>query len=76
MSERKIADAAVMQSIEEKAQAYKNAILNSENKTDFTGTVYYVSGNGNDENDGKSPESAFATIAKVQSLTLCPGDAV
>lgn len=76
MSERKIADAAVMQSIDEKAQAYKNAILNSENKTDFTGTVYYVSGSGNDENDGKSPESAFATIAKVQSLTLCPGDAV
>lgn len=76
MSERKIADAAVMRAIDEKAECYKQAVLNAENKTDFAGTVYYVSGNGCDENDGTSPEKALKTIAKAATLALKPGDAV
>lgn len=37
-------------------------------------TDYYVSNNGNDSNNGKSPEKAFATIERVNRLKLKPGD--
>lgn len=40
-------------------------------------TTYYVSSRtGNDANDGKSREHAFATLSAVNSLTLRPGDNV
>lgn len=40
-------------------------------------TTYYVSSRtGNDANDGKSREHAFATLSAVNSLTLGPGDSV
>ncbi len=32
---------------------------------DTTGTTYYVSNNGDDKNDGKTPETAWATLDKV-----------
>ena len=32
---------------------------------DTTGTTYYVSNNGDDKNDGKTPETAWATLNKV-----------
>ena len=53
-------------------------VYSSEEITDpnvFTGT-YYVSNDGNDSNDGYTPETAFATIAKVNTLTLNPGEEV
>ncbi len=45
---------------------------------DIKGTKYYVSNDGNDENDGKSPETAWATIDKVNSSKsiMNSGDAV
>ena len=43
---------------------------------DIAGTKYYVSASGNDSNDGKSPEKAWATIAKVNSAAIKSGDAV
>lgn len=42
----------------------------------FSGTTYYIAAAGNDSHDGKSPATAWATIAKVNSATLHPGDAV
>ncbi len=42
----------------------------------YTGNAYYVSPEGNDENDGLSPETAWATLDKVQSADLQYGDAV
>lgn len=42
----------------------------------YTGTAYYVSNSGNDSNDGKSPETAWATMKKVTSAKLNYGDAV
>lgn len=39
-------------------------------------TVYYVSNNGNDENDGKTPATAWASIAKVNEASLNEGDYV
>ncbi len=41
-----------------------------------TGSAYYVSPEGNDENDGLSPQTAWATLDKVQSANLQYGDAV
>ncbi len=39
--------------------------------------AYYVSNNGNDENDGKTPETAWKTVARVNMSTgLMPGDVV
>lgn len=42
----------------------------------YTGTAYYISNSGNDSNDGKSPENAWATLEKVESAKLAYGDAV
>ena len=40
------------------------------------GTTYYVSAGGSDANDGKSPESAWETLDKVNATALQPGDSV
>lgn len=42
----------------------------------YTGTAYYVSNSGNDNNDGKSPETPWATMDKVIKAKLKYGDAV
>lgn len=42
----------------------------------YTGTAYYVSNNGNDKNDGKSPETAWASLERVNRAQLREGDAV
>ncbi|MGQ0484793.1 MAG: choice-of-anchor Q domain-containing protein [Hyphomicrobiales bacterium] len=39
------------------------------------GTAYYVSGSGDDDNDGLTPATAFRTLPKAAGLTL-PGDTV
>ena len=54
-------------------------ILNSENTLDIyeiQGNVYYVSTSGDDDNDGKTPETAIQTLAGVGGLMLEAGDAV
>jgi hypothetical protein len=33
-----------------------------------TNNIYYVSNSGNDDNDGKTPETAWKTIKKVQTV--------
>lgn len=62
--------------IDKKANALKEKILNSPTEIAITGTAYYVSNSGDDSNDGKSPETAWATLAKVNSANLKKGDAV
>ncbi len=42
----------------------------------YTGTAYYISNNGSDDNDGRSPETAFATFAPLNREALRSGDAV
>ena len=50
----------------------------------YTGTAYYISNNGNDDNDGLTPETAWQTISKLAQEAggwkregiLKPGDAV
>ena len=43
--------------------------------TAFAAT-YYVANQGSDQNDGRSPESAWATLARVNDARLQPGDKV
>ncbi len=42
----------------------------------YTGTAYYVSSSGSDDNDGLSPETAWATLDKINQTPLFYGDAV
>ncbi len=54
----------------------KNEILNSKDELVITGTTYYVSNSGDDYNDGKSPETAWKTIDRLNDAWLRPGDGV
>lgn len=58
------------------ADQRRNAILNSKTTVKITGTAYYVSNSGNDNNDGLKPETAWATIAKVNRMDFKPGDGI
>jgi len=40
------------------------------------GITYYVSPTGNDGNDGRSPETAWSTVARVNAQPLQPGETV
>lgn len=51
-------------------------IINSETTIEITGQKYYVSNNGDDKNDGKTPETAWRTLSKVNSSFIEKGGAV
>lgn len=66
---------------DELADEMRKNILNTKNTLEnntVTGTIYYVSPNGSDDNDGKTPETALQTTqADIFTMrTLKPGDAV
>lgn len=83
-------DAKHVQPYLESAEKHKQEILNSKTeivKSDkfirgetYTGTAYYVSNSGNDNNNGLSPETAWKTLYPVNMAywdgTLKEGDAV
>ncbi len=60
------------------AAALKNKILFAEDTCEITGTRYYISNNGDDRNDGLSPESAWQTTEKINQMGdfLRQGDAL
>ncbi len=63
------------------ADKKKNDILNSESKYTAEniagGACYYVSySNGNDENDGLTPETAWKTVSKVNDTQIPAGSVV
>lgn len=62
--------------IDNSANTMKNRILNSEDTLKIRGNAYYVSLNGDDSNDGTSPQNAWKTLEKVSSAKLCEGDGV
>ena len=57
-------------------EALKKEIIEYNISADVTGTKYYVSPNGNDENDGKSPDTPWKTVGKVNEYTFNTGDGV
>ena len=60
------------------AEALRQNVLNAADELEITGTTYYVSPNGNDDNEGTSPETAWKTTEGVviNGYLLEPGDAV
>lgn len=62
--------------LDKKSAEYRERILNTKTEVSFPGTAYYVSEKGNDDNDGKSPDTAWRTNEKVSNADLAPGDAV
>ena len=69
-AEKKVAE------IEALSAKRKAEILSTKDTITISGTKYYVSNSGNDDNDGKSPEAAWATIDKVNEYTYEEGDGV
>lgn len=69
------ADEALFADVDVKSAALKDAIMNSENlEIPENAVVYYVSPNGDDSNDGRSPETPWKTLGKVNALDY-PGKA-
>ncbi len=61
---------------EELYEKRKSKILNAKDNLTICGTTYYVSCDGDDNNDGKSPETSWRTEKRVNGSWLLPGDAV
>lgn len=57
-------------------EALIDEIENSPTTVEVTGTKYYVAADGNDENDGLTPETAWKTIEKVNEYKYKYGDGV
>lgn len=58
------------------AELTKQAILMNADELTCEGTAYYVSNDGSDENNGLSPQTAWATLQKVNSARFSRGDGV
>ena len=68
--------AAVAAAVEAYAVKRRAEIANTATTVNVTGTKYYVAADGNDANDGKTPETAWKTIPKVNGAALKEGDGV
>lgn len=62
--------------IEKISQKRKYDILNSNTEVRITGNAYYVSNSGDDDNDGRTPETPWKTLNKVSDEDLNVGDGV
>ena len=62
--------------IDRKADKMRNKILNSKSEVKPIGTIYYVSADGDDANDGLSPRTPIRTLDRMNSLDLKPSDGV
>lgn len=71
------ADEAFYKKLDDLTLELKNIIVyNSNDLTTDKGTTYYVSNSGDDKNDGKTPETAWATLKKVNEYIFENGDLV
>lgn len=57
-------------------ESRKREILNTPDTIKITGTTYYVSAEGDDSNDGRTPETAWKTLEKVSSASFEVNDGV
>lgn len=74
-------DTELLNEIDEKAKEYRAAVVNSTSEytslpEDSHNTIYYISNDGNDQNDGKSPQTAWASIDRLNISGLAFGDVV
>lgn len=62
--------------VDRAAERMKRKILSSPTKVEPAGVIYYVSAEGDDANDGLSPQTPLRSIARVNELELKPSDGV
>ena len=71
------ADAAYFAELDRISGGLKEMIVaNTDDLTTDTGTTYYVSMTGDDKNDGKSIDTAIATIDRLNEIEMNEGDLV
>ena len=74
MAKIKLATTEQLSEYEKKKAARKEEILNTPNMEIPAGAeVYYLSNNGDDNNDGKTPKTAFATLKKFNETEVSEG---
>lgn len=73
-----IATDEIMAELDKLSDELKTKILTSETTVQPSpdGTAYYVSADGNDTNDGLTPETAWQTLDKLKRVKLIAGDVV
>lgn len=67
---------ATLRKVDRQAEQMKRKILSAQSVALPEGTIYYVSAEGDDANDGLSPENPLRTLAKINALKLRPSDGV
>ncbi len=67
---------AIQDGIQMLADKRIEEIRNTKTDIEVTGTAYYVSEEGDDTKDGKSPENAWKSLSKVNAAALKAGDVV
>ncbi len=70
------ATAAILARYDAQFEARKQEILKTPDSLEIKGTTYYVSSDGNDDNDGRSPDRPWCSLTRVTNTHLLPGDAV
>lgn len=70
------ASAAFLEELDQKSQRRIEQIRSAKDDITVLGCTYYVSERGDDSFDGKTPDSAWRTLARVNAAELKPGDAV
>ena len=65
-----------LKQIDRRAERLKRRILNSPTSVKPSGVIYYLSADGDDANDGLSPQTPLRSIAKLNTLELKPSDGV
>lgn len=68
--------AAQYPELQARIDARRETILHAPTNVSYTGVAYYAAANGDDSNDGLSTQTPWATLSRVNSAALQPGDAV
>ncbi len=64
---------------ETQADELREKILNTPNTEELyeiKGTKYYIAADGDDKNDGKTPETAIKSLDRIEQIELTEGDAI
>ena len=70
------ATADILKKLDEAAEKRRREILSAPDTLEVRGQRYYVSAEGDDGSDGRSPETAWRTLARAGGAALLPGDGV
>ena len=72
----KTATSEFLQKLDAAAEDRRQSILSAADALMVSGQTYYVSGCGDDAADGRTPRTAWRTLARVNGAALCPGEGV